>query len=156
MTWDDEHIRRLKEMHGEGLPASWIAATLGVSRNAVLGKIHRLGLSKPATRLRKVSGRRRQIRPRAVVAATPVIVKRSSIPLPTFAAADGSDIPPAQRKQLLDLRDEHCRYAFGHPGTRSFFFCGHPSASLVEHRPYCIVHARMSYSRQGSPERAVA
>lgn len=148
MRWTDEQIGLLRRMHAEGNPASWIAASLGVSRNAVLGKLFRLGLAeKTSVLIKRARRERRKVAGnRAAAAQTkPAVVKRSTIPQPRFSAPDGSDIPLDQRKQLLELRDEHCRYAFGDPGTASFFFCAHPSASLSAGRPYCEVHVRLAY-----------
>src|SRR5258708_21964674 len=133
MTWTDERVETLKKLWAEGLSASQIAAALGgVTRNAVIGKVHRLGLS---GRVKSPSsGAPRARKPRAY--AHMLRVTRPSIrgntalahayepdiePEPEFI---DNVIPLGQRRSLLELTEETCRWPIGDPGQPDFFFCG--------------------------------
>lgn len=100
MAWTDERIERLKALWDEGLSASQIAKELGegVTRNAVIGKAHRLGLK-----------------------SRPSPVKSDKKPVKR--AQTKSDKQPVT---LLDLTDRMCKWPIGHPGEPGFHFCGKP------------------------------
>lgn len=124
MEWTDERITLLRELWGEGLSASQIADRLGdVTRNAVIGKAHRLGLEKrPSPIKRSPEG-------------SPVRKAKTSKPKPKGAT-------------ILDLTERMCRWPIGHPGERDFHFCG---KKTVPGLPYCAEHASVAY--QSPPSR---
>ena len=173
MSWTDERVERLKTLWSEGLSASQIAAELGaVTRNAVIGKVHRLGLS----------GRSKpQVQPaRPTVAAPPRVKTASSRPVaqsqstsrPTapvrpitigatalkadaaaeeaLAVAAVTEIEPPvfEKVTILSLTESTCKWPVGDPGKPDFFFCGRKSEVGI---PYCAFHARIAY--QPSAER---
>lgn len=155
MTWTEERIERLKELWGEGLSASQIAAELGgdVSRNAVLGKAHRLGLAQGEG---KGASTRRPRKPTRPPEPAPVIETspennpepaRMILTQPTAEAAE----PPLQRDvvvprsegvTIMELRGAMCRWPLGDPTTPEFRYCG---AQAVEGLPYCPHHAQIAY-----------
>jgi GcrA cell cycle regulator len=154
-TWTPERIELLKQMWAEGLSASTIAGRLGagISRNAVIGKVHRLGLSGRATPNRSTSprprrprqpshpGRARLLPTAGATALKPQICQERMVE-PEPEPIRLVDIPKGERVNLLMLSEKTCRWPIGEPGTEDFFFCGmSPNAST----PYCEYHARVAY-----------
>ena len=163
MTWTDERVMRLRELWAQGFSASQIAGQLGggVTRNAVIGKVHRLKLSgraKPANssqRTRSTSrpgGRRRAgsagVKPR--IMATPIIGATALKPTEVEeedvrAAPDQATelfIPPEERISLLGLNEKTCKWPIGDPLVSDFYFCGRNAG---DSGPYCEFHARRAY-----------
>ncbi len=151
MTWTDERVEMLKKLWGDGLSASQIAAELGgVTRNAVIGKVHRLGLSGRAKSPTSAAPRPRKPRAHSHV----LRVGRSSVRGNTALAhvyelevepeqeLTDNVIPLGQRRTLLELTAETCRWPIGDPGQTDFFFCGGRAASGL---PYCAYHSRIAY-----------
>lgn len=155
MSWNDERVELLKRLWGEGLSASQIAAELGgITRNAVIGKVHRLGLSgrvKSASPARPRKARTEAPPPRtsarpstvgntALAPAFEALVE--SAPAPAPAPVMDNVVPLGQRCTIMNLTESTCRWPTGEPGTASFYFCGARSATGM---PYCTQHARMAY-----------
>lgn len=153
-TWTDERVELLRKLWASGKSASQIAAQIGgVTRNAVIGKVHRLGLSgrgkvKAATpaRARKTVKAEapvapaRNAQPKAPVQAN--VVELSEITAVSASALTEVAIPPSERVALVDLRDSMCRWPLGDPTTADFGFCGGPS---VPGLPYCAHHCQIAY-----------
>jgi GcrA cell cycle regulator len=146
MGWTDERVELLKKLWSEGLSASQIAAELGgITRNAVIGKVHRLGLSgrakspstaAPRPRKPRSSGMIRVSRP-AIRGNTALAYEYEVEPEPELL-----EIPMEQRKTLLQLNEHTCRWPVGDPGAADFFFCGGATANEL---PYCSYHSRVAY-----------
>lgn len=154
MGWTDERVEQLKRLWSEGLSASQIAGRLGgVTRNAVIGKVHRLGLSGRATTSRMKSHR---TRPRSAAAATAkraIRTRFGTIGNPALRALyppDEAYVPPveelviplAERKTIQMLTDSSCRWPIGDPQTPDFHFC---NRNKVPGLPYCETHARRAF-----------
>ena len=153
MSWNDERVDLLKKLWGEGLSASQIAGRIGgVTRNAVIGKVHRLGLSGRATTSRSSPSRprtristavRRAPKPRfqAVgnVALRALYQPDAEPYVPSF---EELDIPLAERKTLQDLTEKCCRWPIGDPQTPEFHFC---NRGKMQGLPYCEFHARRAF-----------
>jgi GcrA cell cycle regulator len=156
MSWTDERVELLKKLWGEGLSASQIASRLGaVTRNAVIGKVHRLGLSGRATtsRMKTVRPRSRLASPKRPVAppnnkprfaqignpAVRALYPLDAEPLP---AMEELVIPLAERKTIQTLSECSCRWPIGDPQTAEFHFCGKNKVSGL---PYCEFHARRAF-----------
>ena len=167
VTWTDERVELLKKLWGEGLSASQIATEIGgVSRNAVIGKVHRLGLSG-----RGKTPPQSTPRPRAkpVVAAAPAPIRpvASTPPAPANGAADLTAVeiemtdpepailaprappqgeavivPLSERVTIMELRESMCRWPMGDPTSPEFRFCGARSLTGL---PYCDHHAQIAY-----------
>jgi len=155
-TWDDDRVAALKQLWADGLSASQIAAELGggISRNAVVGKVHRLRL---AGRMRHDPAgggvvRERKKRKRKAAFCRLSLEGGAQIAAAEFAAIEASavtdaEIPEAQRLTLLELRDGACRWPIGHPGSADFFFCG---GEAVADKPYCAGHCARAYHGRGA------
>lgn len=150
--WTDERVDLLKRLWSEGLSASQIAGRLGsVTRNAVIGKVHRLGLSGRATTSRMKSHRPRTRlanvkrpvnKPRFAQAGNPA-VRALYMDAETYVApAEEIEIPVAERKTIQTLSECSCRWPIGDPQAADFHFCGKPKVPAL---PYCEVHARRAF-----------
>jgi len=151
MGWTDERVNTLRTLWAEGLSASQIAKQLGggVTRNAVIGKVHRLGLAGCATPSRPAKRPVRLARPRP--AATGVM---PALPRPRLATAAPvlHIVPPLEpvRQEdgstvsVLTLNDRVCKWPIGDPADPGFAFCGRGACA----GPYCQDHARLAYQPQ--------
>jgi GcrA cell cycle regulator len=153
MAWTDERVELLKKFWAEGLSASQIAARLGgVTRNAVIGKVHRLGLSGRATSSRSSNPRPRRTHvPRASRTPSLLFGTRGNVALkPQFdleletapQPLEELVIPLAERASIATLKETMCRWPIGDPGDPEFHFCGRKKYGTL---PYCEHHARMAY-----------
>ncbi len=174
MAWTDERIARLKQYWEEGCSASQIAELLGdgLSRNAVIGKAHRLGLAARPSPLKTAEGKadgkpepradRAAPRPKPAArpatpdagAARPAAAAAAPAPEPrpnpspaadAVARAAGAPRPKGARVTLLDLNDRICKWPIGHPDEPDFHFCGKPVSPGF---PYCAEHCLIAYQAQ--------
>jgi GcrA cell cycle regulator len=154
MKWPDERITRLKQLHAD--PARYsnqeIARTLGgVTRNAVIGMAHRLGLSRPERTPNAESVARQLRRERQwTVSAKPARHRRGGITHVTIAPDSQpmpAEPPPPPvddcRCTLHQLTASTCRWPIGDPQQKGFYFCG---GIRTEPFPYCGYHARVAYN----------
>jgi GcrA cell cycle regulator len=170
MNWTDERVETLRKLWAEGLSASQIAAQLGgVSRNAVIGKVHRLKLSgraKPASSTPRVRSAPRSNGPRRLPSSSGRSssaiggMMKSRSPMASIHGATALkmdqefetevyvapvqelEIPESQRLTLLQLNEQTCKWPIGDPLTADFFFCG---GHAEENKPYCEFHSRRAY-----------
>ena len=154
--WTKARLRHLRRRWKQGARAREIGAELGVSANAVIAKIHRLGIARlspyggaPGRRLalrripaadRPHDARRRAFAFRRARAA-PALPKSERCA--ENARAD-AQIPLGQRRSLFALGDDSCRWPVGDPVSAGFFFCG---AQAVRNKPYCAAHCARAYRR---------
>jgi GcrA cell cycle regulator len=153
MAWTDERVELLKKLWAEGLSASQIAGRLGgVTRNAVIGKVHRLGLSGRATSSRSSTPRpRRSHAPRQNRAPSMTFGTRGNVALKASYEADYEPVPVPleelviplhERASILTLKESMCRWPIGDPTEDDFHFCGRKKVGAL---PYCEHHARKAY-----------
>ena len=159
MSWTDERVELLKRLWNQGLSASQIAGELagGVTRNAVIGKVHRLGLSGRAKSTAPAAARpRKTTRPpshpmshaptvRGNLAMMPKAAPQPS-PAPVIALAPQPVsevvIPMSERVTIMELRESMCRWPHGDPTSADFRFCGAKSPTGT---PYCNYHSQIAY-----------
>ena len=145
MSWTDEKVAKLKELWGKGKTANQIAEIIGgISRNAVIGKAHRLNLSaKIKTRtatsnqnfdnsqdnknIRSNKGRKNRFKS--------LIIEK--------------DFEPENPKQLEELDENSCKWPIGHPNDKSFYFCGRTS---LKDFSYCRLHLLYAYQPKGKKD----
>lgn len=156
VTWTDERVELLKKLWTDGLSASQIATELGnVTRNAVIGKVHRLGLSGRAKDKAAAAQRPRkaarapsapvaippQSRTNVVMApiVRPPVVLRAE---PMIPVEDDMAIAVSERVTIMELRESMCRWPMGDPTKAEFRFCG---ARSITGLPYCEHHAQIAY-----------
>lgn len=153
MSWTDDRVSILKKLWGEGRTAAEIAKELGgVTRNAVIGKAHRLKLSNrvsPIQQNKKISlpAKTTERKVSAVATVTVPSATNSNIAQPRQiapAVASVSSAPRSSRKlySLLDLKPRMCRWPEGDPRESGFGFCG---CETTQGLPYCSEHARLAY-----------
>jgi GcrA cell cycle regulator len=164
-AWTEERVELLKKLWADGLSASQIAGELGsVTRNAVIGKVHRLGLSGRAKSPAAAAGATpRTPAPRKPATRTPShpmaapaagLTRGANALAPQFVAepeavepqeqvlSEDVVVPFSERVSIMDLREYMCRWPMGDPTTAEFRFCGGRSQTGM---PYCTYHARIAY-----------
>jgi GcrA cell cycle regulator len=155
MGWTDERVEILKKLWLDGLSASQIAKQLGgVTRNAVIGKVHRLGLSgraAPSHPSRPAFRAPRPARPVSAPALRPrVLEPRHHAPVPR--PAPFVELPGTAT--VLTLGRHMCKWPIGDPSSSDFTFCGRRA---IDEGPYCVDHARVAYQPpQGKKKTSVA
>ncbi len=151
ISWTDERVEQLKKLWEAGLSASQIAAELGnITRNAVIGKVHRLGLSGRAKSPSSTAPRQRKARPashmmrvsRPAMRGNTALAQAFEMEIVADPVAFDNVIPMGQRCSLLELSEATCRWPIGDPGSSEFFFCGGKSLTGL---PYCAHHSRIAY-----------
>ncbi|QMU57969.1 MAG: GcrA cell cycle regulator [Boseongicola sp.] len=175
MSWTDDRVDLLKKMWGEGQSASQIAKELGgVTRNAVIGKVHRLGLSNrsggtPAAPEKKAAKEKAAPAAKAATKVAPqdkvievTVTPRKPIvpagqPLPPQPSAN--EISPealatvrevektAKRISLMELTERTCKWPIGDPATDDFWFCG---LGVQQGKPYCEAHVGVAFQPMSS------
>ena len=158
MHWTDERVELLKKLWSEGLSASAIATELGgVTRNAVIGKVHRLGLSGRAKAPQPQPQRRAKPTraPSHPMRSTPFVrgnvalaadlspsLEPEAQPAPEPRPVEDVVIPMSERVTIMELREQMCRWPLGDPGRDDFRFCG---GRIAPGGPYCNHHAAIAY-----------
>ena len=149
MGWTEERVEVLKKLWLDGFSASQIAKQLGggLTRNAVIGKVHRLGLSgraAPSQPQRPAFKASRPARPAPAPQAAPVLRR----PEPALAVAEPTPLAfaceEAGSATVLTLGSHMCKWPIGDPSSEGFSFCGRASND----GPYCVQHARVAYQAQ--------
>lgn len=146
MTWTDERTELLKQLWNEGLSASQIAHKIeGVTRNAIIGKIHRLGM--PARKVPFAASHAQNKTDSKAnksgtllhnVKADSRLSDRSKSPEPELIPL----LTPEQRTSVLHLTERTCKWPIGEPNSNDFYFCGVEAKTDL---PYCETHAKIAY-----------
>ncbi len=143
MEWTDERISELTRLWNDGLSTAEIGKVLGISKNAVVGKAHRLRLAARPSPIRRMAVR--PATPRLPRVARPAALPQSATMTPQVAAAPPAPAavrPPRVEVPAAQLSNQRCMWPVGHPGDGDFHFCG--DRALVG-RPYCAPHCAVAY-----------
>lgn len=171
MNWTDERVEKLKKLWSEGLSASQIAAQLGgVSRNAVIGKVHRLALpgraksggAPTATRAKRPASAPRpanfapRVATRTIARPTGAVVTKEEVAFeydeePVTRVVANVVVPMSRRLELTQLTERTCKWPNGDPLKDDFHFCGNESP---DNSPYCTYHQRLAYQPSAERRRA--
>ena len=144
MSWTDEKVNKLRDLWGKGQTASQIAEIIGgVSRNAVIGKAHRLNLSA-------------KIKTRSTISNNNVGTLKSNINLKKGSRKQrfrslllDKNFEPARNLQLEDLNEQTCKYMEGHPDEKDSSFCGRKT---IEKFSYCPLHLMIVFQPKGKKD----
>ncbi len=145
MSWTEEKVAKLKELWGKGSTASQIAEIIGgISRNAVIGKAHRLNLSakiktRPVTSNQNFENSFEE----------KSIKNRRGRKSKFKSLIIEKDFEPENPKQLEELDENSCKWPIGHPDEKSFYFCGRSS---LKDFSYCKLHLLYAYQPKGKKD----
>ena len=140
MPWDDNNVSKLRELWDQGLPTAQIGKLLGFTKNAVVGKAHRIGLERRPSPIRRTA-----VKPDRKKARSPIIpklnfevkkdeVKENPVHQQTFQ--------PLVKNLFTKSVKRGCEWPEGHPDESDFKFCG---KERFEDKPYCIDHCAIAY-----------
>jgi GcrA cell cycle regulator len=140
MEWTDKQIKQLKHLSDDGLSAASIANELGISRNAVIGKAHRIGLwGKEWGKDRRMLKFEKYNEP--VRKNPPTLRIKPLLPPQEVPQLRCEEIPSGRLVALVDLQPHHCRWPIGDISSPDFGFCGRP----IWLRSYCRHHSSVAY-----------
>ncbi len=145
MSWTDEKVAKLKDLWGKGSTASQIAEILGgVSRNAVIGKAHRLNLSGKI--IAKKNSNNQKINKSNNSNSKKVTRGRFK------SIIIDKDFEPENPKQLEELDEKSCKWPIGHPNEKNFYFCGRTS---LKDFSYCKLHILYAFQPKNKKDDAI-
>ena len=140
MPWDDSNVAKLRELWDQGLPTAQIGKLLGFTKNAVVGKAHRIGLERRPSPIRRTA-----VKPDRKKARSPIIPKLNF----EIAKEEEKEIPAVQQNFQPIIKSHFtksvkrgCEWPEGHPDEIDFKFCG---KERFEDKPYCIEHCAVAY-----------
>ena len=135
MSWNDSNVARLKELWDQGLPTAQIGKLLGFTKNAVVGKAHRIGLERRPSPIRRTA-----VKPDRKKARSPIV------PTLNFETSNEATkqnaFQPAVKNLFSSQTKRGCEWPEGHPDESDFKFCG---KNRFEDKPYCIDHCAVAY-----------
>ncbi|MBN1783351.1 MAG: hypothetical protein JW812_00085 [Alphaproteobacteria bacterium] len=161
MSWTINSISKLKKLWDKGISTSEIGTKLGFSKNAIVGKAHRLGLkSRSNTVIKKI--KRKKVPTPKVQIESPAPIESQTIknverdssvlqstPIITKTKSSGKKIKIIE---MMDLKKDMCRWPLGDPRHPDFSFCGEPT---FKNKPYCLTHCTEAYTLSNKKEEKV-
>ena len=147
MSWTEEKVSKLKELWGKGQTASQIAGIIGgVSRNAVIGKAHRLNLSA------KIKTRSTIVNNNSINVTPDNSLKKGTRKHRFRSLLLDKNFEPARNLQLEELNENTCKYMEGHPNEKGSSFCGRKT---IEKFSYCPLHLMIVFQPKGKKDEVV-
>ena len=140
MSWNDDNVLRLKELWDQGLPTAQIGKLLGFTKNAVVGKAHRIGLERRPSPIRRTA-----IKPDRKKARSPVMPKlnfETSKEITNTQNKETVTFQPVVKNLFAQPKKRGCEWPEGHPDEPEFHFCG---KERFEEKPYCLNHCAIAY-----------
>ena len=140
MSWNEANVARLKELWDQGLPTAQIGKLLGFTKNAVVGKAHRIGLERRPSPIRRTA-----VKPDRKKARSPIVPKLNFDAI-NEENKETSKPQPNFKTVVKNLFTNHtkrgCEWPEGHPDESDFKFCG---KDRFEDKPYCLDHCAIAY-----------
>ena len=139
MPWDENNVSKLRELWDQGLPTAQIGKLLGFTKNAVVGKAHRIGLERRPSPIRRTA-----VKPDRKKARSPVMPKLNfeSKPEASLESNDNVSFQPVIKNMFNTSSKRGCEWPQGHPDEIDFQFCG---KERYEDKPYCLDHCAVAY-----------
>ena len=152
MSWTEEKVAKLKELWGKGNTASQIAEIIGgISRNAVIGKAHRLNLS---AKIKTRTATSNESFENSVTDKNNKSKKGRRSKFKSLIIE--KDFEPENPKTLEELDENSCKWPIGHPNEKNFYFCGRKTIKLNNREfPYCKLHLLYAYQSKDKKEEVV-
>ena len=140
MSWNDDNVSRLRDLWDQGLPTSQIGKLIGFTKNAVVGKAHRIGLERRPSPIRRAT-----IKPDRKKARSPVMPKlnfeEKHVEQKEISTIRKSFLPMTKNIFSQNIK-RGCEWPKGHPNELEFHFCG---KERFEDKPYCLDHCAVAY-----------
>ena len=139
MPWDDNNVAKLRDLWDQGLPTAQIGKLLGFTKNAVVGKAHRIGLERRPSPIRRTA-----VKPDRKKARSPVMPKLNfeSKQETLYENKEYSGFQPVVKNMFNISTKRGCEWPQGHPDESDFNFCG---KDRFEDKPYCLEHCAVAY-----------
>ena len=140
MPWNDDNVARLRELWDQGLPTAQIGKLIGFTKNAVVGKAHRIGLERRPSPIRRTA-----VKPDRKNARSPVMPKlnfETSKEITNTQINETSTFQPVVKNLFTQPKKRGCEWPEGHPDELEFRFCG---KERFEEKPYCLNHCAIAY-----------
>ena len=141
MSWNTENVARLKELWDQGLPTAQIGKLLGFTKNAVVGKAHRIGLERRPSPIRRTA-----VKPDRKKARSPIMpilnFESNNIVKQKEDTSNTRVFQPMVKNPFTDRFKRGCEWPEGHPDEQEFHFC---EKERFEDKPYCLYHCAIAY-----------
>ena len=140
MPWNDDNVVHLRELWDQGLPTAQIGKLLGFTKNAVVGKAHRIGLERRPSPIRRTA-----IKPDRKKARSPIMPKldfESKSNIQKEIVNNNKVFVPMNKNLFVSKIQRGCEWPMGHPGENGFHFC---NKERFDEKPYCLKHCAVAY-----------
>jgi len=149
MPWNDDNVSRLRELWDQGLPTAQIGKLLGFTKNAVVGKAHRIGLERRPSPIRRTA-----VKPDRKKARSPIIPRLNFEKDEQIKTKEKNDYSSKQVQDPFKIsKSKGCEWPIGHPDEQDFHFCRKEKYS---DKPYCLEHCAVAYVLPEKEEEAAS